>query len=88
MSTTLTKAGDEQQAPECRHLRGYWINEGDNFRCYDCGCQFFIANLDDPKNPEREIERWEGNRSGDDDEEPLTAEDWEAANAPKVEVEK
>lgn len=40
----------------CLHRTGYWINkETGNFRCYKCGCQFFLYELPRRK---RVIEVW------------------------------
>lgn len=39
---------------DCHHLTGYWINEGVNFRCYQCGCQFHTMDI--PENKLRKIE--------------------------------
>ena len=40
----------------CRHLTGYWINRGVSFRCYECGCQFHVAEI--PGDSNRKIEKW------------------------------
>lgn len=43
--------------PECLHLEGYWINRANgNFRCYECGHQFFTRDI--PRQPGRKIETW------------------------------
>lgn len=44
----------------CQHLTGYWINNGTNFRCYECGSQIWLGNLSEreQRNPKREIEVW------------------------------
>jgi hypothetical protein len=38
----------------CHHLAGYWINRGVNFRCYECGYQFHVAEI--PADKDRKIE--------------------------------
>jgi hypothetical protein len=40
----------------CRHLRGYWISKGARFRCYICGHQFQVSEVED--DAERRIEEW------------------------------
>ncbi len=40
----------------CKHMTGQWIQRGISFRCYECGFQFFRAEI--PKVKGRKIETW------------------------------
>lgn len=45
--------------PEGQH-EGYWINEErGNFRCYHCGCQYHLVEMDDHNQPPlANVEHW------------------------------
>lgn len=55
VSVTEAKKPESRKA-ECRHLRGYWIAKGARFRCYICGHQFQMSEVED--DDERRIEVW------------------------------
>lgn len=47
------------KGPNGQHA-GYWINEFINFRCYHCGCQYHLFEMDDDQRPPlKNIEHWE-----------------------------
>lgn len=47
------------RGPSGQH-EGYWINqETGSFRCYHCGCQYHLTEMDDSQRPPlANIEHW------------------------------
>lgn len=55
--TILSPARNCPTGPDGDH-EGYWIEPRVSFRCYHCGCQYHLAEMERPT-PKHRIERWQ-----------------------------
>lgn len=57
VAATLEPKRQAQVPPRCQHAGGYWIQKPTSFRCYHCGHQYNLGEMDNPP-PLHQISEW------------------------------